>query len=205
MHTHAPASTAIGMLLLAVTACGGDKPTQPPPPPIQLEPGQVVGKPTFPDGDTEQGGRGQEVSGIPCGTDTVGYHVHAHLSLFVQGEQLAIPIAIGTVDPIITNGPRFVVAARCFYWLHTHDASGVVHVEAPAAREFTLGQFFDVWGEPLSATNVAGYEGALTVYVNGARYTGDPRAIPLDAHAQITLEVGTPVVAPPTYTFPAGY
>jgi hypothetical protein len=33
---------------------------------------------------------------------------------------------------------------------------------------------------------------------------GNPRNIPLDAHAQLQLEVGTPLIAPVTITFPSG-
>ena len=36
--------------------------------------------------------------------------------------------------------------------LHTHDASGIVHIESPDKRDYTLGQFFDVWGVRLSST-----------------------------------------------------
>ena len=36
----------------------------------------------------------------------------------------------------------------------------------------------------------------MTALFNGQVWTGDPRDIPLDAHAQIQLEVGKPLVAP---------
>jgi hypothetical protein len=39
---------------------------------------------------------------------------------------------------------------------------------------------------------------------NGQVFQGDPRNIPLTAHAQIKLEVGTPLVAPEKIAFPAG-
>ena len=63
---------------------------------------------------------------------------------------------------------------------------------------------FDIWGQPLDRTIVAGINGPVTAYVNGAQYDGDLRAIPLTAHQQITLEVGTPIVPPPNYVFPPG-
>ena len=40
----------------------------------------------------------------------------------------------------------FVVGGSCFAWLHTHAADGVVHIESPTKRTYTLGNFFDVWG-----------------------------------------------------------
>ena len=39
---------------------------------------------------------------------------------------------------------------------------------------------------------------------NGEVYRGNPRDIPLAAHAQIQLDVGNPLVAPQPVTFPAG-
>lgn len=166
--------------------------------PIQLVPGTTLGKVVFSDGDTPQGGQGQTVSGIPCGVgEQLTYHIHAHISLFVNGEQIAIPLGIGIGS---TRDNR-----ACFYWLHTHDATGIVHVEAPRTSSFTLGQFFDIWGQPLSSENIAGFRGAVTAYVNGTRYQGDLRVISFASHMQINLQVGTPLVPPPTYLFPAGF
>jgi hypothetical protein len=171
---------------------------------IQLSEGGTVGKKTFPDGSTASGGNGSPVGGIECGSTPPAEHYHAHLSLFASGEQIAIPRAIGIQDPILQG--ESVLAGSCFYWLHTHDYTGIIHVEPPATgHTFTLGQFFDIWGQPLASDKVATYTGAVTVYVDGKRYTGDPRAIVLTNHQQITLEVGTPRVAPPVYAFPAGY
>lgn len=202
----AAVASIIAVALLA--ACGGDNSTEPPPPPpppdtVQLAIGGVLGTPTFPDGDTDQGGQGDPVDGIACDNSTPNYHIHVHVSLYVNGEQIAIPPAIGVKDAQITSG--FVVAGSCWYWLHTHDASGIIHVEPPSAIQTTLGQLFDIWGQPLSTTGVAGYTGALTVLVDGATYSGDPRTIALEAHKQIALEIGTPVVTPPVYLFPEGY
>lgn len=158
----------------------------------------------FEPGDTPQGGNGQPVDGIEGSSrEMLRVHIHAHLSIFNKGEQIAVPYAIGLIRPFqVTNG--FVGRAMGFYWLHTHDATGIIHIESPDERTYTLGNFFDVWGEPLSAKNVAGLQGAVEAFVDGKRYTGDPRDIVLTAHGQITLEVGRPVVPPPVYVFPTG-
>lgn len=93
-------------------------------------------------------------------------HFHAHLAIYYKGEQIAVPRGIGIIAPLrIDRG--FVSGGKGFYWLHTHDASGILHVESPNDRVYTLGNFFDVWGQPLAADNVAGLRGALRVYVNG--------------------------------------
>jgi hypothetical protein len=56
----------------------------------------------------------------------------------------------------------------------------------------------------LERNNVAGFSGPVAAFVNGTKYDGDLRAIPLGAHQEIVLEVGTPAVPPPNYTFPSG-
>jgi hypothetical protein len=150
---------------------------------------------------------GQTVDRIQCQTsEQVAYHIHAHLAIFVDGQGRTVPYGIGIPNPQVDNssGEPFVVGGSCFYWLHTHTTDGVIHIESPDQRTYTLGNFFDIWGQPLSATQVGGDRGSVTAYVNGQRYTGDPRQIPLTAHAVIQLNVGTDV-APRPYTFPPNY
>jgi hypothetical protein len=162
-----------------------------------------VGKAFFPPGDTPAGGNGQPVDGIEgLSREMLAVHIHAHLSLFYRGEQIAVPLAIGIVKPLrIANG---FASGAALYWLHTHDATGIIHVESPDARPYTLGQFFDIWGRGLDRNGVAGMQGTVHAFVDGHPYSGDLRAIVLTAHEQITLEVGEPVVTPPVYTFPYG-
>lgn len=166
---------------------------------VQLIDGQKLGKVAFKAGDTSAGGQGSPVDGIACeASEGVELHVHAHVAVFANGTQIEIPKAIGFAPEPPTG---------CLYWLHTHDESGIIHVEspqlnAPSGGPFTLGMLFDIWGEPLSANQVATYKGKVTAYVNGAQYNGDFRAIMLVAHQQIVLEVGSPVVKPVNYAFP---
>ena len=64
-----------------------------------------------------------------------------------------------------------------FAFLHTHDSSGVIHVESPVIKDYTLGQFFDVWGVLLTKNQIGAYQDngndKLWVYVNGKPYTRD--------------------------------
>ena len=130
-------------------------------------------------------------------------HIHTHLSLFYRGEQIAIPEAIGIVKPYeVKNG--FVTPVKAIYWLHTHDATGIIHVESPDDRAYTLANFFHIWGQPLTTTTVAGLQGPVRAYVNGKLVSGDPGTIVLQPHAEITLVVGEPAVTPPSYVFPEG-
>jgi len=149
---------------------------------------------------------GQPVDGIQCQTtEQVLFHIHAHLAVVVNGVQRGVPLGIGipgAQEEQTSSGP-FVVSGRCFYWLHAHTADGIIHIESPVQRTYTLGQYFDIWGQPLSATRVGPANGAVIAYVNGKRRTGNPRSIPLSAHAVIQLDVGKNV-APQPYTFAAG-
>jgi len=162
--------------------------------------GQTVGLAHWPDGNTSSGAHGQAVGPLEClATMPENYHVHTHLSIFLNGQALAIPAALGIVDQSPTT--------RCFYALHTHDKSGKIHVEAAAPATFTLGQLFAIWGQPLESTNVAGLTGMpVTLYVtdnNGVvtEATGNWRDIELLSHREITIQVGTPVTEIPNFTW----
>ncbi len=169
-----------------------------------IQQGTVIGQVRFTNGDTATGGHGQPVAGIQAAvSEQIAYHIHAHLSLFDNGRQIAVPRGIGIVPPrVVQDG--FVVGGRAFYWLHTHDATGIIHIESPIRRLYSLGQFFAVWGEPLTGRDVAGMRGSVHAFLDGRPYHGNLRTIPLTAHAEITLEVGTPIVPPPRYIFPPG-
>ena len=150
---------------------------------------------------------GQSVDGISCApVEQLAFHIHAHLTVFVDGAVRQIPYGIGIAHPQTTGTPRgpFVAAGSCFTWLHTHAADGIVHIESPTQRSFTLGNFFDVWGQPLSPTRVATAGGKVTAFLDGRPYLGNPRDIPLIAHEQIQLEVGRPLVKPESISFPNG-
>ncbi len=149
---------------------------------------------------------GKPVDGVACNTgEQLAYHIHAHLAVYVDGQLRTIPYGIGIVQPVAeqTSSGPFVSQGSCFYWIHVHDLSGVIHIESPTPRTYTLGQFFALWGQPLSTTQVGPASGTVTAFVNGAPQQGDPGSIPLDAHQVIQLDVGT-VVPPQPYRFPSG-
>jgi hypothetical protein len=127
-------------------------------------------------------------TGQPVGPHHVGCnvneifteHIHARLAIVHQGTKVLVPANIGFVNA--------GSALLCIYWLHTHDDSGTIHIEAPGGN-FTLADFFAVWGQPLSSTRVGPYHGHLRAYINGAPYKGAPQNIPLVDGEQITLTV----------------
>jgi len=74
------------------------------------------------------------ISGITCDkVEHLVYHNHTKLILKIQNETRSIPAGIG----IIPND--------CIFWLHTHDDSGIIHIESPIKTEFSLDQFLKVW------------------------------------------------------------
>ncbi|HWF75420.1 MAG TPA: hypothetical protein VG186_18880 [Solirubrobacteraceae bacterium] len=156
---------------------------------------------------TASGATGATVDQIGClSQEQIAFHIHAHLTIFVNGTPRQIPYAIGITQPKPQSTPQgtFIGGGNCFYWLHTHAADGIVHIESPVQRTYTLGNFFDVWGQPLGPRQVGSAKGPVTAIYNGKLYDGNPRDIPLTAHAQIQLEVGRPLVAPVAITFPSG-
>jgi hypothetical protein len=74
-----------------------------------------------------------------------GLHADQTLEVFVHGKQIEIPSRIG-IGSQFDNQPGSAGAQDFISVLHTHDTSGLVHVEAPDTRVYTLGLFFDVWG-----------------------------------------------------------
>jgi hypothetical protein len=178
----APSSTAS-------TTAGGQTPG---PEGIPLEPGPELA----PASSTTQGAT---VDGIQCApVEQLVYHIHSHVQVYVNGEPRSLPAAIGLIGPVAQDTPygKFYGAQTCYYWLHTHTNDGVIHVESPSKRIYTLGNFFDEWRQPLSPTQVAGAKGKVTAFLNGKPWTKNPRTIPLIPHASIDLDVGTPVVPP---------
>jgi hypothetical protein len=150
---------------------------------------------------------GKTVDGISCDTtEQLVFHIHAHLTVFVDGAARQIPAAIGIPGAQAENTPTgpYIASGSCFYWLHTHAADGIIHIESPVHRTYTLGDFFDIWGQPLGPDQVGPARGPVTAIYNHQVYRGNPRNIPLQKHAQIQLEVGKPLVSPASITFPSG-
>lgn len=133
--------------------------------------------------------------------DTSGHaglvlHLHQHLDIFVNGKPMPVPANIGVF------GGQFLTQ------LHTHDPTGIIHVESQTPETFDLGQFFGVWGVRLTQDCVGGYCRQVTpwrVYVNGRLYSGNPAALELKQHQEIAFVIGTPPKRiPSTYKFPGG-
>jgi hypothetical protein len=113
------------------------------------------------------------------GQEMLQYHIHAHLQVVNDGAAITVPANIG-IEPGVGLSP-----------LHTHDDSGVIHIESEKQADFTLGQVFKEWNVTLSSSCVstlcADATHDLKVYVNGQPFTGDPTTIKLANHEDITV------------------
>ncbi len=121
--------------------------------------------------------------------EQTAFHIHAHLTMYINGQALPLPAQIGIAKD-----------QSCLYWLHTHDTSGVIHIEAPANHSFTLGNFLDEWSTQFSTLGYAPQldQTGWQVYVKGKLYNGDFHKIPLDTHTLITMAYNSPHVTPDT-------
>ena len=129
-------------------------------------------------------------------------HTHQHLDVVVAGKNIPVPAHIG-----IDWMKRFISP------VHTHDDTGIIHIEAAAIETYTLGQFFDVWGVRFDGkclgSYCAGGNKLLRVYADGKLVNGDPRALALTSRQIIAVMYGTSdqVARPPraSYDFPKGF
>ncbi len=139
--------------------------------------------------------------GLPAlAAEGTALHIHQHLDIIIDGTHAVVPAGIG-----INEAARFISP------VHTHDDTGVIHVESNEIRDFTLGQFFDIWGVRFTKNCVGGYcssgRNRLQIFSNGKRVTGDPRALVLKSHQEIALVYGPPNAArsvPSSYRFAPG-
>jgi hypothetical protein len=137
--------------------------------------------------------------------ETLHFHVHAHLDVFVNDQPVVVPAGIGIniADPGVKHGqwnggPAHGgisgCAQPCISPLHTHDESGVIHTESANSTPNRLGQFFTEWNVPLSGSCVGQYcEPAtpIAIYVDGGRYAGNPADISLTDRREIAVVIGS--------------
>lgn len=142
------------------------------------------------------------ILGLPVlATEGSALHTHQHLDIFIHGKTTLIPAGIG-----INEAENFISP------IHVHETDAVIHIESPQVRDFTLGQFFDVWGVRFTGNCLGAYcvdaKNNLAVFVNGNNITTDPRAIVLQQHQEIAIAYGAaeemPKTIPSSYTFAVG-
>jgi hypothetical protein len=147
--------------------------------------------------------RGRPVGPLRC--EAGGRRFGVHLELFARGRVVIVPAGIGVAAPRRRIG-AFVRPGGCSYAARTLEPTGVVEVRR--GPRLTLGDLFAVWGQPLSATRLAGFSTAraapVRAYVAGRRWRGPPAGIPLRRHAQIVLELGRFIPPHRSFRFRSG-
>ena len=186
---------------VAVAGCsssGSGHPKRSPAPDTAGAPQELWPAPADPLGLTRQAGL------VPETHETLVFHVHAHLDVFVDGQQVRVPAGIGIniADPAVhTQGEGVdrtyggispACLQACISPLHTHDTSGILHTESASATPNTLGEFFTEWGVKLSSSCVADHCGQVAVYVDGKRVSRDPTTVQLLDHEEIAVVAGRP-------------
>jgi hypothetical protein len=140
--------------------------------------------------------------GLPIlSQEVVDLHFHVHLDVLVNGRAVEVPDDIGR-----NEGAGYITV------IHTHDGSGIIHIESPTGHQYTLGQVFDVWGVRFTSTCLGGDCDAgdrqVRVYADGELLHRDPRLLVLSSHQEIVVTYGTapqvPDPVPSRYGFPLG-
>ncbi len=131
----------------------------------------------------------------PLSQEGTAFHIHQHLDITINGKAVPVPAEIGV-------GAGFISP------IHTHDGKGILHVEAPEIKDFTLGQFFGQWGVVLNSNCVGTFCGdennKLVVGVNGTAVE-KPESIILKEHDEIHIWYGPKTEIPnliKSYEFP---
>ena len=162
--------------------------TAPPVVNVQSLPGLEAGPPPWP-AEIEHLRARLDAVGVPARAGT-NLHTHEHLDVFVNGRRVLVPAGIGIGEGLIAP-------------LHTHDSSGVIHVESRTVRSYSLAEFFAVWGVRLTKTCLgdACGEGKVHFFVDG-KPAADPNRIVLTHHQEIAVAFGPPPEpVPSSYRF----
>ena len=169
-----------GLMVLAIAGCGSGSDA---PAGLTISgPGLQTGKPPWRPEYAHLAER-LHALGIPPG-GAEKFHIHAMLHVYVNGLLVPVPAEIG-LDP----------AKHVESSLHTHDHTGIIHMEAAHPYNFTLGDFFGVWGVKLGPARLGGLTGyggdKLHFYLNGQPLT-NPAAHVLHNGDSIVFGYGTP-------------
>jgi hypothetical protein len=172
-------AAVVGLLALVAAGCGSSAGA--PPGLVISGAGLRTSKPPWPPEYAHLAERLREI-GIPPGGKEK-FHIHAMLHIYVDGLLSPLPADIG-IDQ----------AKGLESSLHTHDSTGIIHMEAPRPFNFTLGDFFSVWGVKLGPAQLGGLSGYggnhLHFYLNGNPLS-DPAAHVLHNGDSVVIGYGS--------------
>jgi hypothetical protein len=145
----------------------------------------------------------QQAGLTPETAESLAFHVHAHLDVFVNGNAVVVPggIGIDITNPGVHTFPGGEYGGistpcdkPCISPLHTHGPDGVLHTESKTPTPNKLGQFFTEWGVKLDTNCVGGYckpDTSVLLFVDGKKFTGDPTTIELSDRKEIAIVIGS--------------
>jgi hypothetical protein len=183
----------VAVVVLAISLVSGGGGSKP----VYVDFGAVTGlqngPPPWNNGDGSLQANLTAVRLDPLAQEALAFHIHQHLDVYVNGKHVAVPAFIGIDDS------TFITE------MHTHDASGVLHVESAKNRPYTLGQIFGEWAVRLTGSCLGRYCGSLHWWLDGVRQTGNPAHLVLKEHQEIVIAAGKPPAhVPSSYTWSAG-
>lgn len=157
---------------------------------------------------------GNSIDGIPCSaSETTSYHVHFFVGVYNNTSETEVPAGLGMVNPSApdpnSSPPNQILTWTCAYHIHTHDASGMIHIEsdsptcgsAPGASGpcsmsiYNFGNFLDVWGVSIGSNSFGPLSGPVQIYTQSTTppYCTAPCTVPANT---LSLYTGDPRAIP---------
>lgn len=122
-------------------------------------------------------------------TNNMLMHNHVSLNVTTGGKRMIVPPYIEIIQTGVFADPSLFADHSLDKYgmegmspLHTHDSSGLIHVESNTLRNYTLGEFLDIW----KGLNIDGKN--VIASVDG-KPVSDFRNIPLNDRAKIVLDI----------------
>lgn len=124
------------------------------------------------------------------GAMNTSLHQHPHIEITIQGTAVTVPTDIG-IGPSLWKDHSMdeYRQMETMSPIHTHDSSGTIHLEMGKWHPCTLGDFFDVWGQPFDSAGVLSYPGAISLTVDG-KPSAEYRDLVLQDGQQIVIRGG---------------
>ncbi|HEX9086480.1 MAG TPA: hypothetical protein VF867_03010 [Arthrobacter sp.] len=198
MNKFLPIAVLLAGVAVAASGCSTAGPGSPASTPAASQASPSAAATGWESGPTKDSAARIKAAGLEVlSAEGAAEHFHAHLDVFVDGRPVAVPADIGF--SFAPNGQPNGISA-----LHTHDGSGVIHIEAAVAgATYTLGQLLTEWG--VQDGTVQGSAAGWSVAVNGTRQDMPVRSVILKAHDEVVLYRGAaPSPLPAAFKFPAG-
>ena len=78
-------------------------------------------------------------------------HDHSNLSIFINAVEIEIPADLGIRTNTCNQEGAYM------HTVHTHDATGKLHIESNTMIDIPIGVLFDIWGVHFNETGIFDY------------------------------------------------